>query len=272
MARRTKEVSLKKAFLILLAVVCWPFGGMLFSIPFGHRLGWVLYFAVQIYGVIAWVRWNSVDARQTRAGKWAEKEVARHLRRIASRCNGVVLNNLLLVVNRDRPDEFSMELDHLLITPHNVFVVESKHRTGTIWVKDDAREWEVRTAQRSSRMRNALVQVKNTCRQLNRFFDAPYDAIPVVAIASKQGTVEIQGGISNVVTPDRLDALVTAFDRTYEGRQVDVKRVAAEFAARHDNSTEARDKHIKRALAAQQKSEAERERSEASATVKGASL
>jgi hypothetical protein len=196
---------------------------------------------------------ESADGQRRIAGHRAEVQVRRLVRQLARQLQARDLHNVLLVVNRGQPDEFSMEIDHLLITRHNVFVVETKYKAGRVLVDEAAPEWKVEGA-RSGSMRNALLQAKNTCRQLRRHLNTSVAPIPVVVISSAQGTTVVSP-VSNVVTPDGLADVITALDQNAPAGDLDSGALLARIAETVDRSAFARRAHNARANAARRRQE-----------------
>lgn len=206
---------------------------------------------------------HSGEGRARAAGQRAEQGVRRVVRQLAKDLHAVDLHGALLIAKRGTDAEFSMEIDHLLVTRHNVFVIETKYKAGAVHVDEDAAVWQVHTPRGQTTMRNALRQVKNTARQLQQHFQTGVTPIPVVVIASENGTT-IYSDVSNVVTPDRLALVVSAFEREAAHRAIDREALLARIHAATDNSMRARRAHNARANAAKQRHEEDTIRSRAS--------
>lgn len=155
-----------------------------------------------------------------------------------------------------------MEIDHLLVTRHNVFVIETKYQAGRVLVDEQGSEWRVE-GPHSGSMRNALLQVKNTSFQLQRHFNTGVTPIPVVAITSTRGTAVVSP-VPNVVTPDELPAVVAALDKSKSTGTLDSDALLNRIVASSDRSVHARRAHNARAQAARQRRADENIRSRAS--------
>ncbi|WP_322046628.1 nuclease-related domain-containing protein [Paraburkholderia sp. J67] len=199
---------------------------------------------------------ESPDGQALGAGYKAERKVKGFVSKIARATKGRDFHNLLVVVNKGTSSEFSMEMDHVLITERNVFMLETKYKSGTVFVNADAPVWRVQSRHGESSMRNALLQVKNTCKQFERFVAPGVAPIPIVVITS-DNEVTIDGGISNVVTPENLPAVIAAFDRKFSTRTLDSAALCNALLSKVDGSAEARRRHKERANSAKTRAQDE---------------
>lgn len=199
---------------------------------------------------------ESPAGRALAAGHRAERIVKSLVAKIARATTGRDFHNLLVVVNKGAASEFSLEMDHVLVTERNVFILETKYKSGTVYVSPDASEWRVQSRYGESSMRNALLQVKNTCRQFERFVAPGVAPIPVVVITSDVG-VTIDGGISNVVTLEDLPAVIAAFDRKFSTRTLDSAALCNALLSKVDSSVQARRRHKARANSAKTRAQDE---------------
>jgi len=158
------------------------------------------------------------------------------------------LHGKLFVFHAHTPGEFSVEADHLLITERNIFVIETKCKSGTIAAQVDAPRWQVSSAQGEGDMRNALQQAKNAARVLQREAALPYALIPLVAI--KGYDVTIVGGPTNVVAAAHLASVLRAFEHGKPQPVLDPAAVTALLLAHVDADPAAMGRHIERAEAA----------------------
>ena len=100
-------------------------------------------------------------------------------------------------------------------------------------------------------MANALHQVKNAARVLQREAGLPGEPIPLVAIRGKD--TQIVDGPTNVLAALQLIAVMQAFEHTAQGAPLDPTGVMARLTPyiRHDAAAMAR--HIERAEAARRR-------------------
>ena len=88
-----------------------------------------------------------------------------------------ILNDITFV---NEKSEMTHQIDHILIHPHGVFVIETKNYYGTIisntgepfWIKDIKGE--------KTRISNPLKQNKSHAVMVNRILEKKYEVIPVV--------------------------------------------------------------------------------------------
>jgi hypothetical protein len=196
---------------------------------------------------------ESGDGQRRLAGKWAEAMVRSVVRKYAKQVQARDLHNVLLVINRGQHNEFSMEIDHLLVTRHNVFVIETKYQAGRVLVDEHDSVWQVE-GPRSGSMRNALLQAKNSCTQLRRHLNTGVTPIPVVVVTSSRGTTVVSP-VSNVITPAELPVVIAALDKSSSTGNLDSGALLARIDAATDRTTRARRAHKARASAARQRNE-----------------
>jgi nuclease-like protein len=203
-----------------------------------------------VFGLLWRVREAALDTevQKRNAGAAAEKQVRRIIERtIRRKFDGRTLHGPLLVFRQGTDSEFSVELDHVLTTPKNVYLIETKYRSGTIYADENADSWQVSTHRGDSAMRNALVQVKNSINVIRRELDIP-ESVPIIPLVAFVGNnVEIRNGPSNVVAAVDLDGIITAFESTAKpGVQLDPDQIIAKFVAKRALDPDAFQKHIAR--------------------------
>ena len=151
----------------------------------------------------------SEQARSWRRGAHGERRTARLLRRLAR--DGFVILHDLAVPGADA------NLDHLVIGPTGVFVIDSKQWTGSVHQSPDGLVWH-----NHYRLDRSLATVRREAEALGRLLGIP--AAPLVCVhgAHVNGGLYAQGVA--IVPADRLrDAL--GHDRVLS--EVDVELYAA---------------------------------------------
>jgi hypothetical protein len=122
----------------------------------------------------------------------------------------IVQNNMLFVFNEGLHNEYSAEVDHLVITKKNIFAVETKYKSGVVKVDLDADSWDVVNNGYTSQMRNALKQIKQTVKVLAREIRLSTKIIPIVVIYGNDTYIE--SAPSNVVADHNLLDTLRAFE------------------------------------------------------------
>ncbi|SFB27833.1 Nuclease-related domain-containing protein [Collimonas sp. OK607] len=163
------------------------------------------------------------------------------------------LHGKLLVFNEHMPNEFSVEVDHMLITERNVFVIETKCKSGTLSAGADSPTWKVSSPYGDSQMRNALKQVKNAARVLQRQIALPCELIPLVAI--KGNDVKIVDSPTNVLVASDLGNVLRAFEHDKPHPILDPASVIALLLSHMNDNPAAMKRHIERANAARVRAE-----------------
>ncbi|MQR02113.1 nuclease-related domain-containing protein [Glaciimonas soli] len=154
----------------------------------------------------------------------------------------------LFVFNEHTPNEFSVEADHIFITERNIFVIETKCKSGTISAGVDSPMWKVSSPHGDTDMRNALKQAKNAARVLQRQAALPCEIIPLVVI--KGNNVKIVDGPTNVLIATDLINVLLAFEHGKPHPILDPASVATLLLLHINDDPAAMKKHIERAYTA----------------------
>lgn len=227
-----------------------------------------------LYGFMSWLTKITADpeVRRRAAGKRAEEEMRECIDLdIKDKFGGRTLHGSLLVFRAGTPNEFSVELDHVLVTRKNLYLVETKFKSGTIQAKDDEPEWAVETSHGVTYMRNALTQVKNSASVIRRELNLSIPVIPLVAIVGND--VNVVDGPSNVLAGERLLWAVEAFEQNSAANAVyQPDEIIGKLKAARMTDRAAFLKHVGRIDRKRQEREAERQKAEAARIVRSASL
>lgn len=162
-------------------------------------------------------------------------------------------HGVLLVFEEGTSDEFSVEVDHLLVTASQVFVIETKWKSGTIVAHPTAAQWQVCTPHGNGTMRNALIQAKQTARVLRQQWQLDAPVIPLVAIHGQ--STRIVEGPGNVVVAEDILQVLQAFDSAPSEHHSTPTGLAAHLHRHRRTSQQAMRAHIARAQQAQLKAE-----------------
>lgn len=163
------------------------------------------------------------------------------------------LHGKLFVFNAHTPREYSVEADHILITERNIFVIETKYKSGTLSAGTDSAKWKVSSRHGDGEMPNALKQAKNAARVLQRQAVLPCDVIPLVAI--KGNDVKIIDGPTNVLVADNLLTALHAFEHSKPHPVLDPAAVTALLLRHITDDKAVMKRHLDRAQAAKIRAE-----------------
>lgn len=184
------------------------------------------------------------------AERFVEKLINRNLPRYA---NSVALHGALFVFHPGGNNEFSVEVDHMVITESNIFIIETKYKSGLIDASPLAQAWKVTSHQKEDTMQNALKQVKNAVRVLERQWALPSKIVPLVAIKGKD--VTLLNAPANVVLADDILKVIDAFEASKPNSSLDPAMVKALFIQHQSYDKNAMERHIGRAQAAKMRSQ-----------------
>lgn len=116
-------------------------------------------------------------------GKIGEAKVAFILRRLGSR-RYKVINNLLI-----RSKSGSSQIDHVIISPYGVFVIETKNYKGWIFGHESADDWTQTLFRKKYKFRNPILQCWGHIRTLKaalpEYLHVPYFPIIVFTGSAK---------------------------------------------------------------------------------------
>lgn len=233
------------------------------DLPVPHPQRLFLHLLVALAGGMFYMmhRWvvtyqNDPRLQKDLSGKLAERAVSKELnRQLIGRRGAKVLHNTLLVFNAGTDDEFSAEVDHLLVTQHQVYIVETKYKSGIITISPTAARWDVAKAGATSTMRNALLQATNTLRVVRKECNLHVEAIPLVVFVGKNALID---NPSNVVQLKELSRTIQSLelDAIHHGvPSIDPDAVISQIQRFVAHDAAAFERHRRRALLAQDKAE-----------------
>ena len=111
-------------------------------------------------------------------GEKGEKAVRKKLDSIS--CYHKLLNDVTFINDKS---EMSHQIDHILIHPHGVFVIETKNYFGEINVVNGEPYWTKTIKGKIDRIHNPLKQNKNHVRMVKKILENKYETISLVVFA-----------------------------------------------------------------------------------------
>lgn len=147
-----------------------------------YKLVWVLFmFSLIPTAILSKTKWGKRRSNMKK-GAWAEKKVGKRLKKIfrSKRDGSIVLNDLLLPVKMPNGMEDTTQIDHLVISPSGVIVVETKNMPGEIWGNLEDKNWKYKIGKNEHFLYNPLLQNKNHIRAVDTLIkerlhrDIPY--------------------------------------------------------------------------------------------------
>lgn len=201
---------------------------------------------------LIWQLSSDPSTQMKLAGLKAEKHVHKLLKAYVNQnADSQLLNGTLLVFNKNTANEFSAELDHILITKKHIFVVETKYKSGTIQALSESVEWKVSYGNTEGQMRNALLQVKKSITHIRKElnFGETVEVIPIVAIFGKD--VNVVDAPSNVVECSELVSTIEAFStHRRTSNLLEPDSIKQKFLEKQCTDKQSFQRHIARADAA----------------------
>ena len=190
---------------------------------------------------------ESAEVQQLLAGKEAEAAIAKLVKTHFTAANGwATFENSLFVFNAGMQDEWSTEVDLIVVGARAIYLIEAKYKSGTVQAHPDEDEWTVVNGDRTSTMRNALRQVRKQCNALENNLKIEHARfIPIVAFYGKQLQVH---GPSNVVAYERLPQVILSFENGLPSVDAHDCVIAADvLAGARTQDAQAMERHIARA-------------------------
>ena len=111
-------------------------------------------------------------------GNKGEKAVIKALKK--EKCYHQLLNDLTFINDNS---EMSHQIDHVLVHPHGVFVIETKNYYGEISTVPGESFWLKKVNGKTERIFNPLKQNKNHVKIINRILKKKYEVISLVVFA-----------------------------------------------------------------------------------------
>lgn len=153
----------------------------------------------------------SIEEKRSQAGRSAELVMQNDIDHLLDQYPGAAaLHGSLLVFHRGRRNEFSIEVDHIVITKKHVYVIETKYQSGDIYPAPHKSEWRVRTKYGDKFMRNAFKQAQNHQKVLSDKFQIDHGIVPLVAIVGNN--VTLHNPEMNVFVQSELAEVISYFE------------------------------------------------------------
>ena len=128
-----------------------------------------------------------------------------------------ILNDVTFV---NEKSEMTHQIDHILIHPHGVFVIETKNYYGTIYSNTGEPFWIKEIKGERTRISNPLKQNKSHTTMVNRALEKKYDVIPVVVFVKNNAPYM---GDENVINLKDLRLFIDSYPykELLEKKQID---------------------------------------------------
>lgn len=255
--------AISGVLLVILLILAWREIGST-----SHSIGkWIvgtvyvgLAFApAALIAILHWMQAYALDPeiQKKAAGGEAEDHVRKLIEdSVVHFAGSKALHGVLLVFNQGSNREYSVEIDHLLVTRKRIYAIETKYKSGTIFALHDSPTWKVISNRGEHVMRNALKQAKNTARVLAKELTLPVDIVPIVTIYGADVTIE--NGPANVVPVADLIKTITAFENVCAEKDIiNPPGITDRIQACTSSDPEVNARHIERAMRAQEQAEME---------------
>lgn len=126
-------------------------------------------------------------------GKRGEKRVITTLKKLKEK--HVLLNDVTLM---NKKSEMTHQLDHILIHPHGVFIIETKNYKGKILINHKNGQWVKWDGIKKTFMPNPLLQNKSHAINLYKILKGKYKVIPVVVFVGNNAPYLPDDNVINI--------------------------------------------------------------------------
>lgn len=157
-------------------------------------------------------------SKQTR-GEKGEKKVQDILNKIKEK--HVVFNDVTFI---NKNSEMSHQIDHILVHPHGIFVIETKNYYGEILY--DNNHWIRRIDNRIEKLSDPLKQNKSHAVTLYKALKGRCETIPVVVFVRNNAPYM---GDENVINLDDLILFIDSYPYKHKYKEETIEKIAAEI-------------------------------------------
>lgn len=131
-------------------------------------------------------------------GKYGELKVASTLSSLPKN-KYIVLNNIMLVKNRH-----SSQIDHIVISPYGIFVIETKNYKGEIYGRETVQYWTQTIGNNEYPLYNPLWQNKTHIKYIAEALGNHEDIYHSIVVFVKASNIKVTGASKNVIPLEDL--------------------------------------------------------------------
>ena len=133
-------------------------------------------------------------------------------------CHHILLNDITL---EDKDNGLTHQIDHILIHPHGLFVIETKNYKGQVIYDEDESGWYIKTRSTHKRISSPLRQNKGHVKALKKILGKDIPIVPVLVFASNNAPY---AGDENVINLDDLSLFIESYpySRLLKDAEIDV--------------------------------------------------
>lgn len=188
-------------------------------------------------------------------GKFGEKRVAQKLNRLPK--DYITLNDILLPTNYDS----TTQIDHIVVSPYGIFVIETKNYKGWIFGHENSEEWKQnllgtkrfgRWSSKQHKFRNPILQNAAHARAVKAILKevGDYPIIPIVVFADS-AELNITAPNHIVINWCNLRSAIKSY-RTQCISQEDIQRIVSKISSANITTEGSRESHIRNVQTVQQ--------------------
>lgn len=146
------------------------------------------------------------------------------------------INNITFI---NKKSEMSHQIDHILIHPHGVFVIETKNYYGEIIVDENKPFWIKKVNKEEIKISNPLKQNKSHAITINRILKGEYEIIPVVVFIQNNAPYL---GDENVINFNDLLLFISSYPYKHKITRPTMEKIYKKLTKKSSDVT--REEHI----------------------------
>ena len=188
-------------------------------------------------------------------GKLGEKRVAQKLNRLPK--DYITLNDILLPTNYDS----TTQIDHIVVSPYGIFVIETKNYKGWIFGHENSEEWKQsllgtkrfgRWSSKQHKFRNPILQNAAHARAVKAILKEVGDfAIIPIVVFSDSAELRISTHNHIVINWHNLRSVIKSY-RTPCISPEDIQRIVSKISSANITTEGSRERHIRNIQTIQQ--------------------
>ncbi|MBO7373296.1 MAG: NERD domain-containing protein [Oscillospiraceae bacterium] len=171
----------------------------------------------------------------TRKGKAGENRVSSILDRLPQ--NYYVINNVIVPTKTA-----TSQIDHIVVSPYGVFVIETKNYSGWIFGSENSQKWKETFPTESHQFYNPIKQNWGHIYALSEYLNLDKRAFKPVIVFSNEASLKVDTTTTPVIHMSQLKKTIISYTQeilSYE----EVKRVFNQISRVNLAGTEIEDKH-----------------------------
>lgn len=177
--------------------------------------------------ILMW--WLNINFAKIK-GRIGERQVSKLLDTLDS-YNCIHINDLYI----PKPDGSTVQIDHILISPKGIFVIETKNYTGWILGSENSQYWKQVIYKRQEKFYNPIWQNASHIKALREFLGDLVDSIPIYSLVvfGRQAEFKFKGTFkkANVIKINQLISVIQNEPETVQVLNQNIQKINQHLSA-----------------------------------------